>query len=49
MVDLSCVALLYSRTLMITYGLFNVLTIVLGNYVLSFIDWRVSRFEGIYK
>lgn len=49
MEDSSCVALPYSSTLMITHGLFKVLSIVLGNDVLSFVDWCVSRFEGIYK
>lgn len=49
MVDSSCVALLYSSTLTITHGLFNVLSIALDNDVLSLVDWRVSHFEGIYK
>ncbi len=34
-------ALLYSSILMITHGIFNVLSIVLGNDVLSFVDWCV--------
>ncbi len=36
-------------TLTITHGLFNVLSIALGNDVLSLVDWHVSHFEGIYK